>query len=210
MHTVKFDPSMLRTAYRQAGQHLLDVARAIDPRRLDENALDLWSLRDLLGHASRGLITVPAYLETGRDLAIELDHAFEYISAFDSTHIDPRAITERARRSGEDLGDDVVAGLQAAFDNAMKAIRDQPDGAPLKSPAGIMRLIDYLPNRVFELVTHTEDIKVSQGIEATPEQAPVTVALTFAAGLAAGTDSYRDVLFGLTGRANLENYSVLG
>lgn len=210
LHTVSFNPTMLRTGYRQAGRHLIEVAQAIDPSRLDENALDRWSLRDLIGHASRAFLTVPAYLQTGRDLPVELDHAFDYVAAYTSSHGDPNAIAERARKSGEDLGDDLVAGLQRSFDDAMKSLDDRPDDAPLKSPAGVMKLIDYLPNRVFELVIHTEDIKVSQGIEASPDATPVMVALTFCAALAAETGQYREVLFGLTGRADLERFSVLG
>jgi hypothetical protein len=69
-------------------------------------------------------------------MAIELSHPFDYVVAYRSTHGDPAAIAERARRSGEALGTDLRAGLQSLFVKASDAVASRADDAPLRSPAG--------------------------------------------------------------------------
>jgi uncharacterized protein (TIGR03083 family) len=207
---IVFEPEGIRRAYEAAGRHLLAVVGDVPERSLNEPALGSWSLRDLIGHASRAFTTVPEYLAAADGMAIELWHPLDYVTAYRSAHGDPAAIAERARRSGEALGSDLCAGLQSLFVKASDAVASRADDAPLRSPAGVMRLIDYLLNRIFELTVHTEDIKVSRGIERDAPGDAVTVSLIFAAGLAAESPRYRTALFGLTGRGGLPaGYSVL-
>ena len=200
---LSYDPAALRRAFADAGSGLVDIVAALPAERLDEQAMGLWTLRDLVGHASRAIGTVPIYLEGGVGLAVETDHPYDYFNAYRSSHGDSVAIAERARQSGRDLGDDLVGGVKRLLDTANAALAMFGDEAPTNTPAGVMRLADYLPARIFELVVHGEDIKVACNLELVPAQGAVTVALTFAAGLAAESPQFRTALFGLTGRGGL-------
>ena len=73
-----------------------------------------------------------------------------------------------------------------------------------------MRLADYLPSRVFELVVHTDDLARSLGTAAPGSPSARTIAATFAAGLAAEGRDDTTLLRGLTGRGGLpEDFTAL-
>ena len=207
---VTFEPVVVRAAFVSAAQHLFEIAAAVPTASLDELALGTWTTRDLIGHAARALVTVPLYLESGAGLTVEADHAFDYAAVFRSGYADPAAIDERARQAGRDLGPDVVAGVRSQLESASEALERYPDDAPVKSPAGVMRLIDYLPCRVFELVVHGEDIKNAVALELPPPEDALTVALCLTAGWAAESTVGRQALLGLTGRGGLApDFTVL-
>ena len=114
-------------------------------------------------------------------------------------HADPAAITERGRAAGRELGDPPLAEVAARRD-AARARGAHPDSAPVASPAGVMRLTDYLPSRIFELVVHTDDLARALDIEHVADVGARTVATLFAAGLAAEGRDDPLVLRALTGR----------
>jgi hypothetical protein len=66
-----------------------------------------------------------------------------------------------------------------------------------------MRLIDYLPSRVFEPIVHADDLARALGIEHQADVAARTVATTFLAGIVAEADDSDLVLHALTGRDGL-------
>jgi hypothetical protein len=167
-------------------------------------------VRDLVGHAGRSVVTVSTYLTSGRGKTPELDHALDYARVFRLAHADPDAITERGRQAGRDLGLDPVAGLRAQYDAAVAAVEAHPDDAPVDTPAGVMRLADYLPSRVFELVVHTDDLARALGASAPGSVPARTIATTFAAALAAEGRDDAVLLRGLTGRGGLpEDFTAL-
>ncbi len=225
---VRIDPAGAREAYEAAGRHLLDLVRALPADVLDEPALGTWSMRTLVGHASRSFTTVTDYLHTGAGRPIELGHFLDYARVFGLVTTDPSAIDERAYQAGRDLGDDITTAVAARLDAAISAVASHPDDAPVATPAGVMRLTDYLPSRIFELVTHGEDIKhAARDRQAAGPEVParsdvastfgvpaprdaMAIALTFAAGLAAERTDAADVLAALTGRAPIPpGFSVL-
>lgn len=75
---------------------------------LDEAGLGAWSVRDLLGHTSRSLITIESYLEaaSGRDIEVDLIDAAAYYPVIQTALTDTEAITARGRAAGAALGDD--------------------------------------------------------------------------------------------------------
>jgi hypothetical protein len=85
----------------------------------------------------------------------------------------------------------------------MAAVATHPDDAAVATPAGTMRLIDYLPSRVFELVVHTDDVARALGVQHEADLASRTVATTFLAGIVAEADDSDLVLRALTGRGTL-------
>jgi hypothetical protein len=53
---------MVREAYRQAVQFFVQVVTQIPDDRWDFPGLGVWTVRDLVGHASRSLANVETYL----------------------------------------------------------------------------------------------------------------------------------------------------
>jgi len=49
---------MLREAYEHATALFVDVVGHIGPTQGDKSALGVWTVRDLVGHTSRALLTV--------------------------------------------------------------------------------------------------------------------------------------------------------
>jgi len=201
---VAFDAAALRTEYAAAGAALIALAATVPADDWDRPGLGEWTVRDLVGHTSRSFVTVSEYLRTGAGKQPEHDHAFDYAAVFRMAHADPAAITERGRQAGRELGDDPVAGLRRRYDDAVAAVAAHPDAAPVDTPAGVMRLSDYLPSRVFELVVHTDDLARTLGTTADLPMGARVVATTFAAGLGAEGRDGDLLLRALTGRGGLE------
>lgn len=201
--TVLFDPAQLRADYAAAGQHLLRIAAAVPAGAWDRPGLGEWTIRDLTGHAGRSFVTVSEYLASGAGRAVELDHAFDYGRVVPLVRSDPAAVTERGRAAGRALGADPVAELARLQEKAVADLAAHADDAPCATLAGVMRLADYLPSRIFELVVHGDDLSHALDL---PLVAPVgarVVALAFAAGLAGESERYAEALRALTGRATL-------
>jgi uncharacterized protein (TIGR03083 family) len=209
-HAIAFSASVLREEYAASGDALVALAATVPADAWDSPGLGEWTVRDLVGHAGRSFVTVSSYLESGAGKSPELAHALDYGRVFRMAHADPAAITERGRQAGRDLGDDPVAGLRERHEAAVTAVAAHPDDAPVDSPAGVMRLADYLPSRVFELVVHTDDLARALGTSAPGSPASRTIAATFASALAAEGRDDAVLLRGLTGRGGLpEDYTAL-
>jgi uncharacterized protein (TIGR03083 family) len=207
---ISFHGAALREEYAAAGAALVELAAAVPTEGWDGPGLGDWSVRDLVGHAGRSFVTVSTYLASGAGKTPELGHPLDYGRVFRSAHADPAAITERGRQAGRDLGEDPVTGLRAQYDEAVAAVAAHPDDAPVDTPAGVMRLADYLPSRVFELVVHTDDLARALGTTAPGSPSARTIAATFAAGLAAEGRDDTVLLRGLTGRGGLpEDFTAL-
>jgi uncharacterized protein (TIGR03083 family) len=207
---VLFDPTEVRRAYIAAGDGFVSLVGDVPADAWDRPALGDWTVRDLVGHTTRSFVTVTDYLATGAGREVEHDHAFDYAAVFRLAHADPAAITERGRAAGRELGATPLEEVVARRDAALAAAAAHPDAAPVASPAGVMRLTDYLPSRVFELVVHTDDLARALGIEHVADVGARTVATLFAAGLAAEGRDGPVVLRALTGRAALPHgFSVL-
>ena len=175
-----------------------------------QHGLGVWTVRDLVGHAARALTTVPAYLAAGAGRDIELHHAFDYFAVYATTFSDPAAVAERGRQSGAELGADPVGRLAILRDEALSATTQAADDAPVLTAAGVMRLIDYLPSRIFELVVHTGDISAATGAVEPMDKSAAVIATVFAAAVAAERDDSLDPLLSITGRRSLpDGYSIV-
>lgn len=181
------------------------VGRAVDvipPGAWDGPGLGDWTLRDLVGHTSRALLTVVDYLS--RPVAEEvIESAPAYLAAISTGTVDPQAVAERGRRAGRDLGDDPASRFGQLVDEAVQAAEAADPGLVVHTVFGGMRVAAYLPTRTFELCVHGLDIASAAGV---PIDLPVA-ALEEACGLAVTTAvrSGRgvDVVMALTGRRDL-------
>jgi uncharacterized protein (TIGR03083 family) len=193
-----------RDVFASAATYFASLVRLVPEDRWSAPGLGEWSVRDLVGHASRSLITVSSYLQTPADREDVTDAAGYYVSIGDyAARAGAAAIVERGRQAGRDLGPDPVATVDGLVERALADVASAGD--PLIQVIGGLglRLSTYLPTRTFELAVHGLDIAAAIGVTHPPPadvQADST-ALAARIGVALGRGPV--MLLALTGRAAL-------
>jgi uncharacterized protein (TIGR03083 family) len=202
--------------YTEAADYL-DAARMferlvarIDPDTLDGPGLGGWDLRALVGHTSRSLTTVLTYLDEPAPTEA-IDSPERYYALIAGLTLDPADVEERGRAAGAALGDHPAAAVSELVERVTARLDGVDPDTLLTTIGGGMRLVRYLPTRVFELAVHGLDIGAATGLD--PEL-PASV-LVSATGLATrisvllGTGP--ELLGALTGRRDLPpGFSVVG
>lgn len=193
--------------FGRAARAVAEVVDTIPPDRWDGPGLGEWDLRSLVGHTSRALLTVEAYLE--RPAAAEdLTGPVDYLLGSGSS--DPSSVAERGRAAGAALGENPARTFGDILARVLPLL-DRDDDPLVSTIAGGMRLSSYLPTRTFELVVHGLDIADALGTPA-PDfgPGPWSLVLGLAAEVASRGDRAPVLLRALTGRAGLpENFSVV-
>ncbi len=196
--------------FSRAADAFVDVVRGIKPDQWETLGLGVWSVRSLVGHTTRALITVRDYLELDPATQVDMETAGDYYGQIYLVYTNPEAIAQRGVQAGIALGDDPIAHIEALKKRALDLIAEQ-DATRLVSLGGMgIPLDEYLKTRVFELVVHSIDIARATGQTAhfAPELIEETAAL--AAGIAARKGDGEQVLMALTGREQLpERFSVV-
>lgn len=196
-----------RRAFTDAAQWFVRTAALVGDR-WDHPGLGEWDVRALVGHTSRSLLTVEAYLARPA-AAVEIGSAADYFRATRAAAADP-AVAARGHDAGAALGADPAAAV-ADIAARVLALVDGRDGTELVTTiAGGMRLSDYLPTRTFELAVHTADLATALG-EPPDVPAPAAAqALRLVIDLAVGGGVAGPLLLAATGRPGLPaGYSVL-
>ena len=196
--------------YLDAAATFADVVGKIDRSALDGPGLGSWDLRSLVGHTSRALITVLAYLDEPAELeAIESAEQYYALAARQST--DSNSVVERGRRAGDDLGEAPAEKVRQLVEQVTERIDGADPESLITVLGGGMRVRNYLPTRTFELAVHSLDIGAATGIDV-PLSVPVlahTAAL--AARIAVALGEGQAILTALTGRRPLPtDFSVVG
>src|SRR4029453_14730992 len=144
----------VRETFAEAARTFADLVRRIPPNRWDGPGLGKWDLRSLVGHTSRSLITVEAYLGRPADIEEVPTAAAYYVAIAD---IDSAAVADRGRQAGQALGGHPAPVVNAPPEGglAQGGTRGKP---PTPTGAGGMRLENSLSTRTFELVVHSLDI----------------------------------------------------
>lgn len=189
--------------FDDAVSDLAELVRRVPRELLDGPGLGEWTLRELIGHTSRAITTVTAYLEHPEPEAITIHSASEYLEVVLRQHGDDEAILLRGRAAGAALGDDLAAEIEAMHVEAATAIAAA--GLDRRIAIGgdatiAMRLGEYLRTRVFELTVHGIDIADAAGIAWAPVPAHVLDALHLAAANASARGAGIQALRLLTGR----------
>jgi uncharacterized protein (TIGR03083 family) len=176
--------------------------------RWAEPGLGEWDVRALIGHTSRSLLTVEAYLARPAQ-TVEIPSAADYFRATRAMAAGP-AVAQRGRDAGDALGDDPASAVAEIAARVVPLVDAQDGGALLTTIAGGMRLEDYLPTRTFELAVHTSDL--ARALDE-PLDVPATSAvqaLRLVTELAAGDGRAGPLLLAATGRTGLPpGWSVL-
>jgi hypothetical protein len=123
---------------------------------------------------------------------------------------DPASVAARGREAGSALGPDPITAVQDIADRVLAQVHTASDEALVSTPVGGMRLIDYLPSRIFELAVHTLDIAGALPVTVTLPETVATVAIHLLADMAVQPDKAAAILLAATGRRPLPaGFSVL-
>ena len=186
---------MSRESFAEAIAYFTDVVARVPADAWDKPALGVWSVRDLVGHASRAMTTVERYATVGPEGAA--------IGTSDD-------IAERGRQAGRALGADPVAAIRDLAARVGALVNTLPDDHPMATPAGPVLLIDYLPTRVAELTVHGMDLADTIGAGVSPPDACLRVTLHALTDYAVRNGVAKDVAYALTGRKALaDGFSVV-
>ena len=185
-----------------AGAWASEVVGAVPDRAWDERGLGEWSMRSLVGHTSRALLTVEQYLSAVADEE-ELRSAEEYYERVGSLPgADPAVVLQRGVDAGIALGASPAQRFAAIAERVAGRLHGVDDRL-LATLAGGIRLSSYLPTRVFELVVHGLDIARAAGLDAEPPRDCLARALELSTNLALRSGDGVRLLLALTGRAEL-------
>ena len=151
----------VREAFGEAARAYADLVRSIPAASWDGPGLGEWSVRDLVGHTSRALITVETYLQQPAETE-DVATPAGYLAALGQ--VDAAAVAARGRDAGRALGPDPLATIDALIERVLPLV-DREDNPLITTAAGGMRLEAYLPTRSFELVVHSFDIAAAVSID---------------------------------------------
>jgi uncharacterized protein (TIGR03083 family) len=193
-----------------AAARAVDEAIAQVPQQMwDGPGLGEWTLRDLVGHTSRSLVTVIDYL--ARPVAEEVvPSAPAYYRAISEGSFDAAAVTERGRQAGRDLGEDPSSRFSQLVDEAIAVAEGTNADLVVHTIMGGMRVAHYLPTRTFELCVHGLDIAAATGIPVDLPAPAVEEACALAALSAVQRGLGPSLLLAMTGRRALpQGFSVV-
>jgi uncharacterized protein (TIGR03083 family) len=192
----------VREAFGEAARAYAELVDSIPPGRWDGPGLGEWSVRDLVGHTSRALITIETYLRQPAEIE-DVSTPAGYLAALGA--VDAAAVAARGREAGRALGDDPMATIEALIDRVLPLV-DRDDNPLITTAAGGMRLDSYLPTRTFELVVHGFDIAAATSIEPpTYSEQLLSEVVGIAATAAVIRGSGPELLRALTGRQSLRS-----
>jgi uncharacterized protein (TIGR03083 family) len=170
----------------------------------DGPGLGDWDLRSLVGHASRSLITVSAYLNQPaqhEDIASPQEYYAKVNAA--ALGLASAEIVERGRQAGRDLGDDPAVTVDGLVSRVLGELSDVADPLITVIGGAGIRLRMYLPTRTFELAVHSLDITRAVGISFILPTEVLDDATGLAARIGVAEGHGETVLLALTGRAEL-------
>lgn len=202
---------LLSSAFASAARSFAALVHGIPAGVWDGPGLGEWDLRSLVGHTSRSLITVSAYLQTTAERE-DITTPQEYYARVNPSAlgIDPADVAERGRQAGRDLGEDPAAAVDALVSRVLGELATAGDPL-IKVIGGLgIRLHTYLPTRTFELAVHGLDIAGAVGIPFTLPADVLDEAMVLASRIAAANGQGEAVLMSLTGRSALPpSFSVV-
>ncbi len=201
---------MSRLAYRQAAVCFLETAGRVRPEQWGAPGLGVWTVRDLVGHASRSITRVEEF-GVRRAESIDITSAVHHYRRSLRQPSDDERVAERGRIAGRELGDDPLATMNADWARAEPVLDATDEDTVIDYDNGGIRFGDYLETRIFELTVHTLDLANAIGIEVEPSREALGVTLQLLAALAVESGRGASLALSGTGRGPLpDGYTVLG
>jgi uncharacterized protein (TIGR03083 family) len=203
------DSTRMRDAFLGAADYFVATVARVPADGWDRPGLGEWSVRALVGHTSRALLTVETYLAAGA-ARVDVRGPVEYFMVALAPTADHSAIAERGRQAGAALGDDPAGAVRTLAERIVARVQRAADTDLVGTPAGGMTLIAYLPTRVFELAIHTLDLAAALGVAGSLPDAAAAVTLDLVAALARRHGRDTELLLAATGCGTLPaGYTVL-
>ncbi|MCS5717193.1 maleylpyruvate isomerase family mycothiol-dependent enzyme [Herbiconiux sp. CPCC 205763] len=194
----------------QSASAFHDLVTRIDDSQWESVALGEWTLRSLVGHTTRAILTVESYLLLDDPGYPNVQNAESYYARVYRDLTDPAAVAARGVEAGIWLGADPAHAISDALSRAMTLVDSAPPERIVSIGGLGIALPEYLRTRVFELVVHSMDISRATGQPHGQSPDAISATLHLAAGVAAARGDGEILLFSLTGRATLpEGYSVV-
>lgn len=201
---------MSKSAYRQAVAFFMDVAARVRPDQWDAPALGEWSVRDLVGHASRSITRVEEF-GSRRASAVDVPSAPAHFRQSLGRPNANAQVAERGREAGRTLGGDPLAAMREDWARAEQVMDATPVDEVIAYDNGGILFADYLETRVFELSIHALDLANAIGVEAEPPPEALAAALRTLADLALESGRGAQLALAATGRGPLpDGFSALG
>ena len=185
-------------SFAEAAHWFVSTAGTVGDRWGDPG-LGEWDVRSLVGHTSRSMLTVEAYLDQPADV-VAVGSTAAYYAATRAVAAGPE-VAERGRQAGRALGEHPVRAVEEIAARVVPRVRSCTGDEVVTTVAGGMRLADYLPTRTFELIVHTLDLAAALGSRGEPPALPAREALRLVADLAVEGGSAATLLHAATGRA---------
>ena len=200
---------MIREAYENAAELFVQTVEQVGPTQWERPGLGVWTVRDLVGHTSRALLTVEMYLAQPAAQR-EVMRPVDYYLRAQAGLADPASVAARGREAGVALGSDPIATVRSIATRVLAQVKTASDEALVSTPVGGMRLVDYLPSRIFELAVHTLDLASALPVAVTLPETVAAVTLPLLADMALQPDKAAALLLAATGRRALPaGFSVL-
>ena len=193
---------MIREAYEIAAGLFVNTVEQVGPTQWEQPGLGVWTVRDLVGHTSRALLTVELYLAKPAAQR-EVMRPVDYFLRAQAGLADPASVAARGREAGVALGPDPIAAVRDIAARVLAQVKTASDEVLVSTPVGGMRLIDYLPSRIFELAVHTLDIAAALPVTVTLPETVTAIALHLVADMATQPDKAAALLLAATGRRAL-------
>ncbi len=202
----------VREAFGEAAGFLVSAVDSVPPDRWAGPGVGEWTIAELAVHASRAASTLVTYVDGETDLSIE-SAADYYAAALKMPDISSR-VAARAREQAAAIDVSIPDYVKAAVAEAELVLCRTPANAIVATPVGGMRLIDYLPTRIVEMVVHGIDLSDAVDVEPGVPATALGVTLETLADLAVvrpeGIDP-ASIVRALTGRGRLpESANLLG
>jgi len=190
-----------RAGFSTAVELFVGLVKQVGPDQWESPGLGTWTIRDLVGHTARALVTIEAYLQIP-SREVEVKGPAEYYRKV-LAKVTPAEVAERGRASGRELGADPAGEVARIAARVLPVVARASDTLLVATPVGGMRLVDYLPTRVFEVTVHSLDLARALDIRVDlPTQAAAS-ALHLLAHLAQSCDDPGALLLAATGRTPL-------
>jgi Mycothiol maleylpyruvate isomerase N-terminal domain len=198
----------VRAVVLEAGAALAAVVGALDVQQLDEPATDAWTLRELVAHATRGLLTIETTVAAPIDPSSrELGSAQGYFAVALSVPTVHAGIEQRARDAAVDVRDPHDYVLDALA-RVSPIVERTPLDREVQHLIGRLCFDQYLVTRIVELTLHSADIQLAAGEPVAFPDAPSAITRDALVGLVGRTDALA-VACALAGRAG-PRCNVLG
>lgn len=201
-------------AFLEAVDWFTGLVPGLSPAQLEGPGLGEWTLRQLVAHSVRALLTVEEYLRATPPGAAPQDDdpiraaATYFLSTRDNPEVH-RAVAERGRQEAERLGPDLAAAVTEASARTTDVVRRAPGDAVFETRFGTVGFATYLCTRTLELVVHGIDVCAAAGQEASVPDLPASVTLAVMAELACRRGEAVPVIRALGGRADLPEGTAL-